>query len=89
MKNIITVIILIVFCNLVAIFSSASNFLISDIYRCMLISFIIHFIMFIPSNILKTEKYYDITGTISFIAVISYAYFLNNNSYNLKSMHMK
>ncbi len=85
MKNIITVIILIVFCNLVAIFSSASNFLISDIYRCMLISFIIHFIMFIPSNILKTEKYYDITGTISFIAVISYAYFLNNNSYNLRS----
>tara|TARA_Y100001968_G_scaffold74092_2_gene65498 strand:+ start:300 stop:1022 length:723 start_codon:yes stop_codon:yes gene_type:complete len=41
--------------------------------------------MFIPSNILKTEKYYDITGTISFIAVISYAYFLNNNSYNLRS----
>ena len=74
MKNIITVLILIVFCNLIAIFASDSNFLASDIYRCMLISFIIHLIMFVPSNILKTEKYYDITGTISFVAVISYAY---------------
>ena len=70
MKNIITVLILIVFCNLIAIFASDSNFLASDIYRCMLISFIIHLIIFVPSNILKTEKYYDITGTISFIAVI-------------------
>ena len=82
MKNIITVLILIVFCNLVAMFASDADFLSSNIYRCMLISFIIHFIIFIPSNIYKTEKYYDITGTISFITVISYAYLSNNDFYH-------
>ena len=41
--------------------------------------------MFVPSNILKTEKYYDITGTISFIAVISFAYLSNNNYYNTRA----
>ena len=80
MKNIITVLILVGFCNFIAIIASGDNFLNSTLYQCMLLSFFIHFLMFIPSNFLRTEKYYDITGTISFIAVILYAYSSNNET---------
>ena len=31
------------------------------------IGFIIHWIIFIPSAVFKTEKFYDITGTLAYI----------------------
>ncbi len=39
------------------------------IYICLLISYAIHWAVFIPSYIFKTEKFYDFTGMISFICV--------------------
>ena len=54
MKNIITVLILIVFCNLIAIFASNTNFLASDIYRCMLISFIIPYLLYLEKTFAVT-----------------------------------
>lgn len=39
------------------------------IYICLLISYAIHWIVFIPSYLFKTEKFYDFTGMISFICV--------------------
>ena len=35
-----------------------------------IVGYLIHWLIFIPSFLLKSEKYYDITGTISYIVVI-------------------
>ncbi len=37
---------------------------------CMIISFAIHWLIFIPSYIAKSEKFYDITGTLAYISTI-------------------
>ena len=38
----------------------------------IILVFIIHWILYIPANIFKTEKFYDLTGSFSYISVISY-----------------
>ena len=37
----------------------------------MFLSFFIHWVMFIPSYIFQTEKFYDLTGTITYITLLS------------------
>ena len=37
---------------------------------CMMASFIVHWIIFIPSFLAKTEKFYDITGTLAYIIIL-------------------
>ena len=37
---------------------------------CMMSSFIVHWIIFIPSFLAKTEKFYDITGTLAYIIIL-------------------
>ena len=37
---------------------------------CMVASFIVHWIIFIPSFLAKTEKFYDITGTLAYIIIL-------------------
>ncbi len=50
------------------------------IYALMVcISFLIQWIVFIPSFISKTEKYYDFTGSITYITVIVLSIFLTGN----------
>jgi len=39
------------------------------------IGFFIHWLIFIPSYLLKTEKYYDITGTIAYLVMTGLAVF--------------
>jgi steroid 5-alpha reductase family enzyme len=46
------------------------------IFICMITSFIIHWLVFIPSYFAKTEKYYDLTGSISYLITIFLASFL-------------
>ena len=58
---------------LLAYIVSSESILIFDIpliYICLLTSYAIHWVVFIPSYIFKTEKFYDFTGMISFICVI-------------------
>jgi len=44
----------------------------------MALSFIIHWLVFIPSYFYKTEKFYDITGTVAYISILlTSAYLLN------------
>ena len=43
---------------------------------CMYISFIVHWLVFIPSYFLRTEKLYDITGTITFIILVLCTFFI-------------
>ena len=51
----------------------------------MSISFIIHWVIFIPSFIFSTEKFYDITGTISFLTTIFITLWIMNNEYGIIS----
>ena len=51
----------------------------SIILICMLISFFVHWMAFIPSFFLKTEKYYDISGTLAYVCVIFTALFLTKS----------
>ena len=41
------------------------------------IAFLINWLAFIPAFILKTEKFYDLTGSISYITVLLVAVFLS------------
>lgn len=43
------------------------------VFLSMLISFFLHWIAFIPAYIFKTEKFYDILGTIAYLSVIGSA----------------
>ena len=57
---------------------------------CMALSFIIHWLVFIPSFFYKTEKFYDITGTVAYMSIlITTAYLLsiiNNEVVLLRSI---
>ena len=45
---------------------------------CMALSFIIHWLVFIPSYFYKTEKFYDITGTVAYLSILlTTAYLIN------------
>lgn len=44
---------------------------------CSLLIFAIHVIVFIPSFIYKTEHYFDITGSISYVCAVTLAWALN------------
>ena len=49
----------------------------------VLLAFIIQWILFIPAYLLQTEKFYDISGSITYISVVSYCFFNNYDSENL------
>ena len=52
------------------------------IFICMSTSFIVHWVAFIPSYIARTEKYYDISGTLAYICVLFVAYYLTTSLSN-------
>ena len=55
---------------------SYNNYPISIV--CMALSFIIHWLVFIPSYFYKTEKFYDITGTVAYLSILlTTAYLIN------------
>ena len=43
---------------------------------CMLVSFLVHWMAFIPSYVFRTEKYYDICGTLAYVLVLLTAIYL-------------
>ena len=45
---------------------------IEEVRNGIILSFIIHWLLFIPAYVLKTEKFYDLTGTISYISIVLY-----------------
>ena len=52
----------------------------SLIMVAMAISFAIHWILFIPSYIFQTEKFYDLTGTLTYITVLSFVVFIKKTT---------
>ncbi len=49
----------------------------------VMIIFVIHWVMFIPSYVFQTEKFYDLTGSITYLSSMSYL--LMNNTELLES----
>ena len=45
---------------------------IDEVRNGIILSFIIHWLLFIPAYVFKTEKFYDLTGTISYISIVLY-----------------
>ena len=65
----------------IAYFISADSLVLNDIpliYYCISISFLIHWIIFIPSFLNKTEKFYDFTGMVAYLSVIGFALYQKN-----------
>ena len=47
---------------------------------CMLVSFLVHWMAFIPSYAFRTEKYYDICGTLAYVLVLLTAIYLTTSA---------
>ena len=60
------------------------------LFICLVISFVLHWIAFIPSYMAKTEKFYDIVGTVAYLSVLAAASSLtvisSNNNLQLRSI---
>ncbi len=48
--------------------------------NAILLAFLIHWLLFIPAYLLKTEKFFDLSGSITYISVVSYVLFFNTNT---------
>ena len=72
-KDYINIIIVILFSCVIA-FAGSDNSTkyngYSILFLCMVASFLVHWLVFIPSYLAKTEKYYDITGTIAYLILL-------------------
>ena len=44
---------------------------------CASVSYVLHWIIFIPSYIYQTEHYFDLTGSISYLSAIALGFYLN------------
>ena len=65
----------------IAYFISGDSLILNGIpliYYCISISFLIHWIIFIPSFLNKTEKFYDFTGMVAYLSVIGFALYQKN-----------
>ena len=68
--------------SFVAVFISVSLGIltgIEDVRNGIILSFIIHWLLFIPAYVFKTEKFYDLTGTISYISIVLYVLLSSSN----------
>ena len=52
----------------------------------LFVAVILQIIFFIPSFLLKTEKYYDLVGSLTYIATVSLAYFSVENKTMIDSI---
>lgn len=57
-------------------YSGASYGSIPVFVVCAIIAFLINWVVFIPSNASKTEKYFDLTGSLTYLSVIAVAMYL-------------
>lgn len=49
-------------------------------YACVAAAFMVQFIAFVPAYIFKTEKFYDLTGGLTYLAITLFAISLNPHS---------
>ena len=60
------------------------------LFICMVISFVLHCVAFVPSYLARTEKFYDIIGTVAYLSVLTTASYLtilsSNNDLQIRSI---
>ena len=44
---------------------------------CASVSYVLHWLIFIPSYIYQTEHYFDLTGSVSYLSAIALGFYLN------------
>ena len=54
----------------------------SIVINAIILIFIIHWISFIPANIYKTEKFFDLTGSLTYISVVCYVLYSKSKSFD-------
>ena len=64
-------------------FSLAYVTQIEIVKNAVLLAFIIQWVLFIPAYMFQTEKFYDLSGSITYISVVSYSFYNNYNSNDL------
>ena len=80
-KDYIKVIIVVVIGVLVAVAGSQNGYSYngySILFICMSVSFLLHWLAFIPSYFARTEKFYDISGTVAYLCVLLSASYLTH-----------
>lgn len=74
LKNYLSVVVILVFASCIAIVGGQGGKTFKSVpllVICMGGSFLMHWLMFIPSFIAKSEKFYDITGTLAYLSLLT------------------
>ena len=82
MVSIISILICLVFASSITFLSSSESIMVNEmplIYYSALLSFLVHLIIFIPSFIYKTEKFFDFTGSLAFLSIMIFSVYLKNS----------
>ena len=53
--------------------------------NAVLIAFVIQWVLFIPAYIMQTEKFYDLSGSLTYISIISYVFY-KSSEFNLGNL---
>ena len=79
MKKIVNLLIsLVVFLIAISIANATGN---SLVVEAVLIAFIIQWIAFIPAYVFQTEKFYDLTGTLTYLTVTWYTLYMSSEKF--------
>ena len=79
MKKIVNLLIsLVVFLIAISIANATGN---SLVVEAVLIAFIIQWVAFIPAYAFQTEKFYDLTGTLTYLSVTWYALYMSSDKF--------
>lgn len=46
---------------------------------CVILAYVINWLVYIPSNIAKTEHYFDLTGALTYLSMVAAAFFMSGN----------
>ena len=83
LKDYFNIIIIICFASIIALGGSHNSMTFNGypiLFFCLSASFLVHWIIFIPSFLAKTEKFYDITGTLAYLITLYLASVLTSYS---------
>jgi hypothetical protein len=55
---------------------------IENVLRVVILAFLIQWIAFIPAYVFQTEKFYDLTGSITYLSVMWYSLILSSDGFH-------
>ena len=80
-KEIIIILSSLIMSFLIALAGSYNGFHLNQtpiIFHCFLITYAIQLIVFIPSYICTTEKFFDLTGMVTYLTIMIYIVYIRN-----------